>query len=199
MPQPPPLLPHLLFEQPVPLLIVLGAATLALILIARRRNDRRLLVWAGGVTLLALAVVVMSKLVVTQRERLNDRTRELVAATAPLDVAHLRTLFAPDAVLLGPEGQSLGQGEEILARLDMRIRIDPIQRQDVRNVQAQVLSDREAVTYLELKTTFKGGEVTDEHPTTWLITWTRQPDGAWQMRSARWMTWRGQPAPLGWF
>ncbi len=195
-PAPPPLLPHLLFESPLPLVFVLAAVTLTLMVIARRRNSHRLLLLAGGVSVAALVVVLLARYVTTQREVINQLTARLVAATAPLDEAKLNAMLHPDAQLLGPDGQLWLRGRQISERLTALAWVYPIQSQRVRSVATEMRNDTQAITALDLRTTL-AHQVESTEPTTWLLTWEKQADGNWRVTSVQWVTWRGQSPVAG--
>ncbi len=190
-PAPPPLIPHLLFESPLPLVIALAVVTLIIVVFAQRRNSPRLLMVGGGVSIAALAIVLLARFVTTQREELNERTRQLVAATSPLDPARLDRVLHPNAQLLGPTGQPWMQGEQIRQRLVVLAAAYPIKSQQVRSTATEVRNPSQAITALDVRTTLSH-EVETTEPTTWLLTWERQADGDWLVTSVQWVSWRGQ-------
>lgn len=96
----PPALSHALFENPIPAVILSIALGLAAHAIASRLGRRRLgLLGTGAGVVLGAIVLLVSTLVVTKRERVQAKTRELVEAVAAADRPALDRLLADDARL----------------------------------------------------------------------------------------------------
>ena len=112
----PAFLPHALFENPIPPVILSIALGLAAYAIATRLNRRRLGVLAAAVGLsLGAAVVLVATLVETKRERVQAQTRSLVAAVAEADTAALDRMLADDAMLFYKGSQAGLTKDAILA------------------------------------------------------------------------------------
>lgn len=94
----PPFLTHYLLESPWGLIVLLLLAGFAafFVLNARAKARQGLAALASAV-LLAGIVWLASSLVTTERERLADRTRTLINATAGVQLSELRTMLAESA------------------------------------------------------------------------------------------------------
>ncbi|HZW09622.1 MAG TPA: hypothetical protein VFF69_06945, partial [Phycisphaerales bacterium] len=96
----PPSLQHALLENPIPPVIVAVALALAAYAIASRLGRRRLglaLIAAAG--LVGVGAVALSLAVKTDRERIIEHTRSLIAAVAAADTPALDRALDPDAML----------------------------------------------------------------------------------------------------
>lgn len=97
----PPALQHALFENPIPPIIAAIALALAAYAIANRLGRRRLgLLLAAAACVPGLATVALSLAVKTDRERIAQLTRSLVAAVANADADALDQAIADDALLM---------------------------------------------------------------------------------------------------
>jgi len=112
----PPILQHALFENPVPLVIFALLVALAAYAIAARLDRRKVgLGVAGGAILLGATGVLLASLVQTDREAVQQRTRETVAAIAEADTRTLDTIFDP-GVRLYYTGLNVGWNEGRILR-----------------------------------------------------------------------------------
>lgn len=93
-----PLLESVLFERPwvVVVALLVGAVVVLFVFNARGRAKHGAMA-AAALALVAAAIWGIAATVVTHRERLEARTRELVEATATADVAALDRILAPNA------------------------------------------------------------------------------------------------------
>lgn len=96
----PPFLHHALFENPIPLVIASVLIALLAHAVAARIDRRRagLLVSAAAL-LLGVAGLLVATLVQTDREAVEERTRQTVAAVAEADSAALTSIFDPEVRL----------------------------------------------------------------------------------------------------
>ncbi len=96
----PPMLRYALLENPVPLVIVAMLIALAGYAIAARLDRRKAGLGVAGVAiLLGAAGVLLASLVQTDREAVQQRTRETIAAIAEADTGTLHRIFDPDVRL----------------------------------------------------------------------------------------------------
>lgn len=191
---PPPLWQEWLFENPWPLVIVLIVLAVVLRLMAtrsRRPRGYRFNYAALGALLAALGVYLLTVFVETDRERLVDRTRQLVAATAPLDTAAIDALIARGAVVTGPAGETWVLYDDIRPELERAVGRHGIARHALRSLAADVVSSVRGRSLLSLSTT------TDDLGlpirTQWLITWRKEGDGTWRVIELQWLEFQGQP------
>lgn len=190
----PPLLMHLLFESPWPVVGVLVVVALGLGIAGSRRANGRLqlaglvtLVLAGGVWLLAWVVT-------TDREAVLGQTRRLVQATAPLDLAAVRSLVDAEAVVTGPGGGVWYDWSDAQRLLVRTLERWPVQEQTIRGLAGEVEGDT-ARTAIDLRTTLADAGL--PLPSTWLITWRRGPADDWRATEIRWLTLRGTEPQKG--
>lgn len=197
VPQPPPLWQSLLLESPWLLVIALAAGGLIVRLAARQRGHRRLAHagWIGPG--LALLVWALSHLVQTGREQLLAHSRDLVASTAPIQPPHLLAMLRPDAVLVGPDGQTWLDGPALRAELESQAGRLRIASQSIRSIEAQTLGDGQGVALLDLRTTLaEGFGAQAPIASKWLLTW-RQEDGVWRLQRVQWLELMNRPARMG--
>lgn len=204
MPADPPLVGHYLLEQPLPTVAALLLLTGLLALAAMRRGHKGLLIGsliAGP--LLAACVWAAATLVATAREQVMHLTKELGAATSPLDPAALDRLLDGDAVLLGPEGGTW----LTRTQFDPTIRL-VLDRYTISSNQTHVLGadvvgqkagGQRARVLIDVATRFDS-DLYGQRPilTRWLIEWVR-PGGstgpnAWQVIRVRWLEHPGAAA-----
>ncbi len=97
---PPPLVDRLIFESPYPLAAGFMIVALVVFLAARERlNTKHLLLAMALPALLAFGVVLTGTLVVTDREAIAVKARELVDAVASANPEQTNLLLAEDASL----------------------------------------------------------------------------------------------------
>ncbi|MFG0260766.1 MAG: hypothetical protein ACF8LK_10505 [Phycisphaerales bacterium JB041] len=96
----PPFLHHALFENPVPLVIAAVLVALLAHAVATRADRRRAgLMVSVGALLLGVVGFVVATVVQTDREAVEERTRETVAAVADADTGTLAAIFDPEVRL----------------------------------------------------------------------------------------------------
>lgn len=184
----------LLLERPWPLFGVAVIAALMLLLIANRKRDRRYLVAGGMIMLLAALTLYLAQEVVTPREQVALRTQQMLAYTAPLDLANFKTYCHPDVALLGPKGELWLQGPAVLDRLHSAVKTWPIRQQEVRSLGVKMLSLLEAQAQLDLATNLESASIMERVRTTWELRWRRDDvRSPWKLVSAQWITFQGQP------
>src|SRR5262245_10472817 len=101
---PPPMFERFLFEEPAALIATCVLVGLVLLIHGNRRMNRRVLLAGAGSIALAGVFFLLATLVVTTREHLKARTREMIALTTPVDVPKLGEILGPRVTLTGPNG-----------------------------------------------------------------------------------------------
>lgn len=195
---PPPLWQAWLFENPWPLVVALLAAAVVLRVVSTRRETpwRGRLGWAAlGAVLLAGGVYLSTAIVETDRERLIDRTRQLVAATAPIDAGALDGLIARGAVVAGPDGSPWVVYDDIRDELEAAVQRHGGFDHAIRGLAAEAVNKARGRSLLSLSTTT--GDLGVPIRTRWLITWRREGDGRWRVMEIRWLEFRGRPPTRG--
>ena len=187
----PPLVAHLLLENPWPLALTLLALAAVFLIRAHRAQARGPVVGAVLCAGLAIGAWGLAAGVTTQREHLVAQTRELVDSTLPLDTTVFSSLFAPDATLRGPAGERWLSVEQMVAELagsKHRLR-----SHRVREVQAWVQRPGRALTKLRISTVVGSTRADDRAvPTEWLITWEPEDSGSWRIERIQWVKLLGQ-------
>ncbi len=120
---------------------------------------------------------MVAKWVVTPREALLSRTNELIAATAPLDIAKVRLMFGEDAVLRGPGGETWLSLSPMLDALDASAGKFGIERNTIAKVQAEARTPTVGLSLFDLKTRFDSG-TGFPIATRWLATWSLETNAA---------------------
>jgi ketosteroid isomerase-like protein len=189
---------NLLFENPWPLVMAL-VATAAVLRLVGFRNRRPALTYAAmGAVLLAVGVYVLSAVVTTDRERIMERTRALVAATAPLDLAVLDDVLAPGAFVSGPDGSAWVEYERVRVELqDVVQRYQPAEH-SIRDLQAEAGETR-GVSVIDLRTSAGAGGAGLPVRTVWRLHWRKEGDGQWRVAELQWLEFMGQsPSNMMW-
>ncbi len=196
-PQPPALWSHMLFESPWLLAMGLVGVGVVLRLVGQQRGQRRVVTASWVALAAAVAVIGLAKVVTTDRERLLQRTRELVAATAPLDGGRVAGFLAADAVLVGPDGDTWVSVGELGGEIDAAGRNYPIASQAIRHLEAEARSDAQGLVLVDLRTTLSEGFGAQAPiPTKWLLTWRKTPEG-WRVYRVQWLELMNQSPPRG--
>lgn len=173
----------LLFESPTPAIIALVVAGLAAFFAMRARGQagRGALV-GGGLALVAAGLVAMASLVVTPREAMSTRTRELVRAVATVDVATLRELLAPDARMINDRFPLLrdidaSSRDEILANVQEHLgREHAVQDWAILKMQAKRDGPNAGRTQTQVRVDAGGPNFS-----WWRIDWRLEEDGQWRV------------------
>lgn len=176
-------------------MVVLGCVAFALLLAGMRRGQKPLMIAAGVGALLAVGVYVLSSVVTTDREHVEQRTREVIAATAPLDVAVLRDAMAPSASVTLPNGvplpMSLALSDELASRVDRYALTD----QTIKAIHVEKTGPDTAVARLGLRSSVYDDNVNTE----WQLTWRRPPGEPWRIVAVEWLLFQGQtPSAAMW-
>lgn len=193
----PPFFEHHLLESPWALAATLALIGVVLFVHGARRLNRRVVIVAGVSMLLGIGVVVLATFVTTTRELLIARTREMIAATAPLDLPRLRGFVASGAQLVGPDGSPWLDAEEIFRELESATHRFSIVAQDAGRLTAETPAPTLGRTSLHVRTTFGGRPPSAPIATDWVFTWEKQTDGRWRVTRLQWMLLQGSPPPIG--
>ncbi|MEM7622009.1 MAG: hypothetical protein AAF235_02260 [Planctomycetota bacterium] len=180
----PPLFERLLFESP--LLLAIAAVVIGLVamfaLVSRGKRKAALVVLACGLAS-GGGSFVLGGAVETERERLDARTRELVAVTVASEIDRLGEMLTEDARVDVPQvsraeiplGTLLGEGY-LAAQL---ARAAGVRDHGIREVQAHADGPNVARTQVSLWVQPGDGGRTGSW---WLMDWQRGGDGVWRAR-----------------
>ncbi len=194
----PPLLPHLLFENPWPLVGLFGVGAVVVWAGFRHRlGARRGTLVASLLLLAAIASWCLATFVTTDREKVIRGTRALVEALAVADAQTVRTLTAEGA---WAQAYQRWERDQLLEMLDAAARNNArysvggasftITSYRIRSIRAEVQTPIIAKTQVNVV-----GETDAGHPTpTWFqLDWDKGQDGVWRLRSVDllWDLYRG--------
>ena len=168
-----------LFEHPVPLAVILGAAATALGWRGWTAGSRRALLAAGVAAVLGLGALAAGRLVVTPGEEARTVTEQLVAFAEEAETERAAQLFAPNAVLNYGRRENPGVSIEAirgaLASLatSNRIEANRITRLEIRTIDADTGE-------VELSCSTETARSMGAIPTSWVVR-VRRSVGAWRI------------------
>lgn len=193
----PPLLEHLLLENPWPIFITLIAIAAVVRVVASRQGRPKLNRIALVAVMLALIAFLTAHFVQTPRERVSAAVHELLDAIVAGDTAALDRLIGHDATVGDEAGRARIDAERLRPDLQRVLERFPIASQRVKDLAVQP-DGSTATAYLDLRTGFTDNRYPPAH-TIWRLTWRRGDDGAWRLTEARWLEWMGRSPPwTGW-
>ena len=187
----PPVLQSLFLESPWPVVITLMGVAAVLWVLATRRRERRLTIAAAVVVVMAVGAYALAAAVKTDREHLLDRTRQIVAATAPLDLLLMDGLIEPGASLSGDDGAVWMRYDQVRTELEGIVQRFGIERQQVRSLAAEVRDGGGARTLFELRTTL--GQGIGPRSSVWQLIWAKDAEEQWRVQGIQWLKFEGQP------
>ncbi|MBX3364563.1 MAG: hypothetical protein KF866_07340 [Phycisphaeraceae bacterium] len=184
----PSLVPHLVFENPWPIVgVLMVSAAVVWFGLRFRLGERRAALCAGVLLLGAGAMWAISHRVKTDREHVIEGTRKLIDAIARPQPEIVRTLTAPGGWARAYrrwERDELIDMIEFAARNEGRYTVGgssfAVRSYRVREIRAEVRSQRIARTQVNVV-----GETDSGPPTpTWFeLDWDKGDDGVWRVRS----------------
>jgi len=182
-PADPPLFSSMLFEQPLPLIVVCLVIAMGLTVAAMRRRKPALLA-AGGVMFgLAALVSVLGVAVQTDRETLIDETRALITSATPLDAAALKQVIDPSATVRGPDGRVYVGAGDILPELEkIDGRFGDLDHR-ITDLAAQAFANGEGVTQFDLRTRWNDRPLL----TRWRVGWRKDAAGDFKITRIDWL------------
>lgn len=185
----PPMLEHLLFEQPW--VLVYGLLGIAFIFATKgiRRRTARPVIVAAVMACAGAMVYAISWYVVTDREQMIALTRQAIQCTVmdPIDTEGLKGLVAPDASIFGPDDKRWLSYDQCLMRLASVAQSNPIREQTITAIQAQTTGPDSGLTRIDLRTIFYM-EIRDRPlMTRWLLTWSHTPESGWMVNKIQWL------------
>ncbi len=192
----PPIYEVLLLESPWSVMVVCGVVAVMLFSAGQRRQNKGLMIGASGALVLAAGVYLLATAVTTDREHLKQHTRDLVAATAPLNEAELDRLIDPTAVVTGPDGQVWVKAGDVLPRARSVLTRVSLLSQDIRLLDAVGHDNGWGESTVTIQTQASSGNAVN---TGWLLSWRKDDgaDGAWRVIDIRWMRFNGVKTPMG--
>lgn len=184
---------RLLFENPLPLTLVLLVAGLVLyvVLNARTRFKHGLMA-AGACVLAAGGVWILAALVQTDHEKMRETARDLVEAVAEANLADLDQLLAPEAHLsavptLGDIGRSA-----IIEAVDSNLGPGRLFEVDEHSIQEmQTALDGPSSGRVQLRVRVQTKQMGFPNVSWWGLGLSRGADGTWRVVSIRALAIRG--------
>lgn len=190
-----PLLERFVLENPWPaaiLLVLLGIA--ALVIFNARAKLKPGLISAGVLFVLAGGAYLTSVLVTTPREQMKQATRELVGATARVDLVELERLLSEDLSVRVPRlSRSAGKSETINAVESILGSQYRVREHAILEMQATLDGPRLGRTQVRVRVGSDYGFL----PSWWRVDWELGPDGTWSARRVEALWIPGVPNPGG--
>lgn len=198
LPEPTPLpgspsLTRLLFENPLPLTLILLVAALVLYVVFNSRAKfKQGLVAAGVCVLAAGGVWITAALVQTEHEKLRAAARELVDAVATSDVDALEDLLGPDARLSSVP--TLGEISKNAIIEAVSANLGPgksfeVEEHSIQEIQTAVDGPRSGRVQLRVRVQVK--QMGYPNISWWALGFSRGDDGTWRVVSIRALAIRG--------
>ena len=180
----PPLLEHLLFEKPYPLVVLFVVAAVVLLWAGARGQRRGMMLTAGMMVVAAAAVGVLAGVVETQREKLIAATEQLVERVAEGDIRQLRRTLDRRAFVSYYDGSVWLNYDQIFPKLKEVRKTYAPQRHRVGHIRAEVREGRYGRTDFNVQTVLK----TSSRPinTKWRLTWEAHK-GDWRVTRIHWL------------
>lgn len=191
----PPLLERILLDNPWPLVIVLGVAAIVIFVMLNGRGKLRAgLVAAGTLLLAAGGAYLTSVLVTTPREQIKQATRELIDATADVQLGRLEHLLDDDLVIrvFGVPRDAGKTGT--LSAVDRRLGGQYVVREhSIQQMHATIDGPRVGRTHVRVHVGSDMGALSSW----WRVDWERGPDDIWRARRIEALWIPGIPNPGG--
>jgi len=195
----PPLLVHWLLEQPLPLVIVLvsiGAVTLLILL--SQGEGRRALMALGGFAAAVGLVLLVERLIVTERERIAAGSRQFVERFIAADAQGVRELM-DENVSLKSGGQAIKQDGQWLVGVAGAMKGEIVSH-GFSGRGALVDTPNSGRTRFTVRTrfgqqSFVAGSTVNS---TWELSWRKSPDGRWLINGMECLSIFGQRPSREW-
>jgi hypothetical protein len=168
---------ELLFDPPWYLPVAIAALGVYLFVYGNRRQDTKLRAVGGGVLLLAVGLFVLGRVMQTDREVAEDRTRQLVAAVEKRDWPAMTALLDPKASVGTPNGPVYSSRDQIIAGAQAAT-----ERFGIKNIRLTSLTSRQDDTAItvDLDALSEQGFTGQPFPTSWQFEWQERADG-WRL------------------
>ena len=190
-----------LLERPLPLLIlVLSVGGVATMILASRAEGRRALLAALISLAVAGGLYGLSRMVVTEREVVMNRTRDLIAGVALADFRKVDELLG-ERVLLTTAGQTVNRSRdwvlEVTAGLTGEIESHSITE---RGVSLDDPMPNQARSRISVSTTFSNSARVPAGTvgSSWEVTWKRESDGRWRISAIDCLSLMGGKPDASW-
>ncbi len=179
----PPVLEHLLLEQPLGLVAALVFfALVAFIVLIRAGQDRRAVIIGASLLLASAAVYALASAVTTTREKLAKQTESLIAAATKADLGALDRMLAGDATLTFRSPGPPLHRDQILRLVEQYPGgKTPILAWSVEQMQAAIDGPNTARTQAQVRTEVEAYGYKGPISSWWRISW-RQDAGTDQWR-----------------
>jgi hypothetical protein len=195
----PPFLTHYLLENPWPLVIILLAAAVGLFIAGGRRREVRIQRFAAIPVILAIVMPFLAGWIVTAREQVAQRTRDLAeVAQTPIDTNHMGEFLRPhvEVKMLGFDKDYDRDGLLAMAeRGNRRYRFSAHRITDLHVYVNRDHSDA-AQSYVRMRSELGGRGQSGPGFTSWVLTSRRDDEDRWLLAGIEWIDLNGNsPSP----
>ena len=188
-----------MLENPWPLVIILLGAAVAVFIAGGRRREIRIQRFAAIPLLLAVIAPFLAGWIVTAREHVTQRTRDLAqVAQTPIEINHLSE-FLSGQVQFEMHGLPIAHDRDgLLAMAERGDRNYRFAGHRITDLHVYVNRDQPgaAQTFLKMRSEIGGRGQSGPGFTSWLLGWRRADDGRWLLVSIEWVDFNGNaPTP----
>jgi hypothetical protein len=176
-----PLAARRLFEEPLPLTILLvAAAVIVWFILGRAGKQRPALIAAGALVLAAAIPIILAAAVQTTGERLRAQSKDLVDAVAAGDVSRVDGLLRSD-VTVRPWSSLTHDGVLALVGADMRSQY-AVKEQEVLESRAAIDGPNAARTQLHVRVVPESAAAGGPVASWWILFWAKSSaDNQWRV------------------
>lgn len=192
---PSPVIERVLLDNPWPAVVMFALVGLVgfVVLNGRGKGRQGLVMGLAGLVLAAAAYGV-GWVVSTPREQIKQGTRELIDATAGVDIGALDALLDEDVEVFVTRVGRGADKDQIIEAVERYLGSTyRVREWSILDLQATLDGPRLGRTQVRVRVTGELGVL----PSWWRIDWLRQPDGSWVVRRIEALWIPGVPNPGG--
>lgn len=186
---------EMLFENPWPIYVVLALTEFVLAGLWWSRRDKKILQWMIAPLVLAVAVFVLERIVVTDREQITINTNEIGRLIQSGQVEGLKTYLDENIrVKLADMGSDTANRDQVIQMGKAVLTQNPVAKISFLGLKVEPsgsLAEESVTTIID----FAGGELKDQkRAVKWIVRWGKK-DGRWLINFAE--AREAKPSDLG--